>query len=766
MSARWTAPTDQGDGLVTLVHEQHAGDPGTQPVLIEGVSVADLVFTWFLTKTTATAYTRTNIVCHALAAWGAASAGDRTGTARPAFPGLDQRSWTSGEKAVERLGTTPVALRERFMHLRHRDGARAAFERAELEQFFPEPLHEVLVAMVWAGPAAAAARAEIALWLTAKRQVPATRRRPAGPISRGALQTRRDALRRLMALVVAARGLAPEHPALRDWQAVPQIQLPPPIAAPPPSSANAAPSPRELRVTLQGLDACIGDKLRLRPGESEREAVELGSPERLRRAGAERPMKLRLTLELFLVTGARISELADLRTADYLPDHRGPRPDLRRGPALIMRPRKQRTLVSTIKHLPDFVGEHLETYTVLVNRRHHAVTGRPAPADRPLLVSDCKRLSAWGEGGIRRNISGVGPRSDGRPGLRPLLVAPHTARPDLPPEHREFLGYSPHAFRHAASQLAERAAELVSARRGAEDTVPASVYAAALLFHGGGEDPLRAIYGDRSSPDFREAFGGRVALAIGELLRDRAGARLVPDAQTYSEILKLAVAAERQLALKRRQLDQRVAEGDLTDVRVGSTPAVLLDCKRRELEIERLARDLQALTARLEQLKHDQDTWLVVPDDQETLPEVDLALIEESVRSTDLSRAHHEAPARVRDWLTTTEFAEVIGANPATIARWALGRSLPRQQHLRPWGDIAPVDASLGPKFRRISIPHVGERFLAAPSVRGRIREALAGWPLARAWSPQGKPGARCTAPLELPAGLPVPSTWLDEHEQ
>lgn len=357
---------------------------------------------------------------------------------------------------------------------------------------------------------------------------------------------------------------------------------------------------------------------------------------------------------------------------------------------------------------------------------------------------------------MRAVITGLRPKKAQR-GRSAVIVRETGLDGLVPVDEHEFCGYPPHAFRHSASQLAEVSGKWWNDRHSDAVSVPTdpAAYAAALLDHGPREDRLRAVYGDRSGPAFNQVLSGRAIEGNWLQLTGDLGAQKTIDVSRWRRVVELKVALEEQRQFKRSELRDLLSGPSVESESNTGLRDALFEAARLEQEVSELAEQLQDVDQVLHRLQEDRSTWLVVPDGSPVPDPPDLQAIEAEVRGRSVPKrlSQDEPPARIRDWLTTTEFAECAHVNPATLSRWCNREHLHADDDRRPWGtDVAPIDDSLGLRYRRIAIDHVRPGFWTGQVMKQRLAAQLASWPKTKGWIIKGAPGPRCFAPLVLPS--------------
>jgi hypothetical protein len=622
-----------------------------------------------------------------------------------------------------------------------------------IEVFVPATLWPVIETMIPDGPGAAAERAERVIWSFSHRFIPANKRRRAGCPSPASIQSLKRAFCSIFRQFVDLRAQYPELESLSQWLAVPRLRNP---RVPPVMPASSAPPLPLARLAWQQLDSAISQQFRKSEGETELEALERLPDTALMQGGLFKRLRGRVFLGLLVTTGARIQALSELGVDDLIPDWRGPAPDHLRGPAIRLRPGK--TLHpdhERVKPIPPELLAVIDVYTRYLERasgvRRDGEREWTRAGGTPLFVRLRLDATPWRTASMRDSVSGKVhvSRKGELQRVRPLIARIDGFNPDLDNEAREFVGYNPHAYRHLASQLAERAGRSwneVHPPTGGEPAFAPGAYAAALLDHEMPEDRLRALYGDRNAEATRALLAGRAAYGIWELLTTDAGARRRPDAVAYRDTKRLVEALGKEKQALRDRLAQAGGAARAPTVDAGR---LLLEMADTSQQLGRVNDLLDQARQRLRDLKHDRSTWRVLPDDAPNPGPVDLGLLDDD-RAGDQDLA--PPPRRVRDFLTVRELAELAGRGAhSTITRWLRGEHLPTDPQLRPWeSDSVPVDESMGPRYRRIAVDRIKPSFWATEAMRRKRDEKLADWPEAQGWRIRGVPNQRCLAPLVL----------------
>lgn len=723
------------------------------------------------------------------------------GASPPPHPDILDGPWPHDATTLRRIGMTPREIHDQYADLVFGHGWTATLTDELLVSFVPRELWQVAGTILKEGPERASQRAHRAVVAYSRRTVRGNKKRPPGAPAQSSIITFRDGFHRLFEQFVELRRLGHSNTTLAPWVARPTIPVPD-VGIP--RQKTHAPRPERTRGALAKFDRDVADELRIVDRDDELEAIASLTVNQLYVSGKLfRLLRDRATFVVLVLTGGRISAIAALRRRDYVRDHVGVSPDHRCGPALLLKPGKSLhpDLVRP-KLLPEGAARVLDSYLLFLERqtpvlyRYFSKTpgrrvGHPElPADFPLLVSDRTSFRPFGKYGIRSLLSGVRPtKSSG--GRRPVILREDNGGgEEYPPEHRHFLGYTPHEYRHACAQFAERAGEIWNDRHppSAGSPLPEpSLFASALLDHQPPGDPIRNLYGDRGTDAAYELLAGRAMAVMWELLTTDVGIRKRPNLPTLRERIAELHATEGEIVFRQRALDveyqrtlappperipapvvrSQISVDERLTVLTGMVGVLLerqdlhlqrehehherlVGLQRMHDELWRLAQHRSEVHQDVLTLWHDQDHWEVVPDLAPAgAHRFDTTLAE-------LLAEGHEHPrelaasAEVRNWLTAGEFALGCGMRGrSTVARWLRGEHLPSDASKRPWEpDAIPVDDSLGLKYRRIWLGGVNPKFFATRAERERVASMLRGWPQERGWCVRGEPGPRCTAPL------------------
>jgi hypothetical protein len=631
----------------------------------------------------------------------------------------------------------------------------------------------IVAVMIHEGPELAGARAQAAIFDYSMGTVPANRRRPAG---RRSLATVKNVLREASNLFGLINSLS-LLPACEAWTAVPALEMP---HMPKGGYEVVAPRVEVVRQAFQTINTDIHTRLGVASIEEELDALNGLSDSMLVTRGLWRPMRDRVLLVLMALTGGRLAAIGRLSRGDYVRDHVGPPPDSRRGPMLGMNPQKGLDFEEfRSKPIPEQVGLLIDSYLVVIDRIN-AYRGRP-PADSStrLVVS---RPSYHGKGARPEWISR---RVSGRAGKeRPLVPrAPYHLPDHVSLEEAAYGGYTPHEYRHFASQAAEAAGHKYNKRYPVDGPLvnpPPSYYAAALLDNGGVENDMRALYGDRTGTAMLEVVAGRATEGIWEILSTDVGERKRPDLEAYGQqLIRLRQIEDEEKRLERaaRRFQSIPAGPDRLglsshDEGGNDDPQEVLRRGQEYLiglvqELKDELRESASIIMQLQQLSQqkadtitllnmfrlDEATWLAVPDSEPPGAEkVDWEQLDKGTLGKGLMPG---SPLEaVREWLTFGEFCREAEIARSTATRWTKGEHLPTRPERRPWEpEWVPVDDSLGIRWRRIWVPGVKDTFWGHRLRRDRLAKTLTQWPQEPGWTTKdGEPTERCLKPICVPA--------------
>jgi integrase len=652
--------------------------------------------------------------------------------------------WPMGRTSCRHLGLTFEHIFREWEEIAADEGPEAAFPVETTAAFFPPALWSVAADVVVLGPGVAAQRMRKMVLIESRREVPATRARTATngepiTLSVASVRVMLDIFRRFLRTLVDLREEEHPHPSLGPWVSVPRA---PAANAAPANTDRSAPSRSYLRAIWQGLQQEVDARLQTPQGSTEPEAVMALTESVVRKKGLFRLLRNRALLMLFVITGARLEALCALRFPDYDSRHRSP--DGRVGPAIALRPGKSidRREIRW-KPLPVEAGLVIDAYLAVV-RRHICLSfsstgplwlASPANPEAPLHYHSVQnKLSGQSAAAIARD-GGTIP-------LLPREGSPETVGGRSPGPRQ---GYSPQTLRRAALQLAR-----AGARRYCEEhelEMDPECISEVLLDHDVRAD--RYGYADVATPQGRERWAAVGAAVNWEMLTTARGARRVPDADAYRRALRRRSALLVELKDIRDGIDEAARLSEPPDV--AEDMGSLLVLARSQMAAQRLFRDERVLTEELrevekdlERLRYDPRRRIVLPDTApESSAKVDLDAIEREEAAPVEEDRDPEPRLREPAWLTPGELAELLGVASSTVARWLRGHQLPGQRGSpeRPWEpEEIPIDASLGPRQRRIPVAGIRADFIEAAVDARALERVLSappeGWSMDRARAP------------------------------
>ncbi len=542
----------------------------------------------------------------------------------------DVSSKTPGRGAkrlLRDLGIQRHELRAQWERLVHEQGQWAALDTELLEAFVPRELWHPLEELITAGPTQAITTISSALYVVAQRQLPAKSSRDAGPISRRAVTSRREAFKRLLKCAVHLRAVAFPDARLDGWTFVPEIEMPSTAAAE--TDRSAAPL-WLVRATAHDLDAEVKRRLECEAGELAR--LRALSIVNLTKAGVWTVMRKRLILVLVTVTGSRVGSLSWLRHEDYDGQHVFPDGDV--GPALRFTHVKGHPVDRPFwKGLAARDAELVEGMMLLARRLYCERVPRlrcswaKAPQDRPwpqnafLLAAEIWNPTERPSEEAMTHMLGGSAVSD------PLLptVDQRRKRANGRPN-----GYSAHRLRSTTEQVVIRTAArqlLVDE----EHLVTGRDVADAVLDHKVRSDPMG--YGDVQSRKGRERWTRYgIELASRSLCTDE-GAHRIIDADAFAENVRARLAVESRIARleeQHRKLLDDVDAGLLVGQDHVARVIVGLDeLRRAEALLDRLRQAAEGLAS-------DRRRWRIVPDREvpttAAITKADLEVIESRLR--------------------------------------------------------------------------------------------------------------------------------------
>jgi hypothetical protein len=226
------------------------------------------------------------------------------------------------------------------------------------------------------------------------------------------------------------------------------------------------------------------------------------------------------------------------------------------------------------------------------------------------------------------------------------------------------------------------------------------------------------------------------------------GARRARDGARYRRCLSRRKVLTEELARLKREgsqlLDDTSRRGDLA-------MRTLMQVRSLDEERDEVRDCPSELEREIERLRNDPATQVAVPDHLDHEQRSDqFQEIEREIDGQAPPTTEPVPPTPVRDpaWLTIPETADVLEVSYPWVARWANAKSLPFPDGdpRNPWqADAVPIDATLGPRRRRLAVSGINPRYLAPPAQRRRLAEILARFPAG--WSEE-----HCRAPLRIRA--------------
>jgi hypothetical protein len=692
-------------------------------------------------------------LCWALALYGRTGVPHAGRMRPPSHPDVPLGPFPVPVTALRHLGVTQRELCDRFEELEALQGTIACFDDELIEAFVPRLLWSVFERMIEDCPAIFGQRATRAVAVYSKRILPGNRRRESGPPAKGSVQLLYNEFSKIS---TAVRTMAADEfpsPRLAAWShAKPSIKM---AKVAPRGYEVRAPRPERCRSAFRDCGRDIARRLGGRPGMDELEAIRRLPISTLDSAGLFRPLRDRVATGLMVITGGRIDATLDVMLADYRHEHLVPYPDNLRSSVVVLRPGKGlHQDVECPKAIPEEFAAMIDAYLCFVDRMHAARFGEPwtgvSDATRPLLIGTLKTPRRWSTAALRQCVSGTLPARDGTHAVRPLIPRESGWSRDLPPELRQFVGYTPAEMRHLASQLGERAGEIWNADHpavGALPTAPPALYATALLDHGGKADErLRAIYGDWNIGAVREVLAARAVAGIWRLLTTDEGARKRIDTDAYSSCYRRLQAIKSEIATIGEKTQ---SIGDRARAQDGDLLRAVLEVVTMNQRLMGLYDERVRTERRLTELRLDPALYAALPDDAPDGSErVDLAALEAEIRgdSPTAGTPAHETQ-RLRLWLTIGELAWIAGVSRSIVCHWVAGRHLGGQR--RPWDSHSiPLDTSLGRSYRRIAVESIRSEFWHNATMHDRLEQVLRTMPREQGWMIKGQPGPRCFAPL------------------
>ena len=601
------------------------------------------------------------------------------GEAEPApHPELEAVIWPNASVAFRRLGVTAAALDVYWREARNRSSD-ACFPIEWLVAFFPVSLWPAVATAISWGPERTRVRLEQTAMALAKRTtVKERRRRPKGsPLADSTIDAWVTALMGLLEELVGLRAalMASRRPAIptdlvKSWVAAPARPNLRDAGARRSGQDNSGPSLEEVRRTLHEL---------AREYEANRKYPYI----RLRRL---------LMLSILALLGPRATAVRTARVADFKPDVVGP--DGTRRAVLEIRPGKSWDDDEVhLLPLPELVAGWLREW-IRITKRELGDESPLFPSKMPkpgLEVQPLTEIGFYGAIAGRDDANGRGTRAlialDGNP----------------------YLGYRPHAYRHTAQQLIQRAAVEVKAENpGAYD-------------HLTPEDFSRAVLGhtlNRSTPDvYRDLDRRRLTYAVvdkaWEILWGEGTTRLGLDPaaikQSRDRVRSLRTAI-RALSgdLKRLRRGQQVLREHARALGGDDLARALIESHATAAEIEEYALEREQISARLADSEQEYAAarTRLVPLPASMSDAEHARLLAEALDPE--AGANVEQDGELSDQLTARDLAEIWGTTEQTINRWARD-GFPNSLGA-PWDNAAWIVD--GPRRKRLPMSSLDQTLL------------------------------------------------------
>ena len=628
--------------------------------------------------------------------------------------------------SLRRVGISVSDVKRAWQQQVDLDQAAAVLPGQLLLAIFDPPLWEAAWTLIADGPGVAVQRVEKFLRMEAERTIAPNRSRPEGGlISKAHLSTLSGALKRFMSVVVdlSARGHA--SGTLASWTAVPRIEVP---DAPSAVTDRTAPPLTLLRTRWATLEAEIEELFGAPPADHLALVPTLNSRQQTRLFHRLRDS---VAFGLLICFGPRRAAESRLLVADYQRDRK--LADGTHGPAIVVTPLKGWAETDrSPKPIPQGLADLIDVYLAFLELR----LGRPQPPDAPLLIPALTRPdSHWSLSAMSQWMSGKKTEgSTSKKAFLPRLASAH-------PQHDPYDGYGLHTIRDAVTQ-----------------TIRGDIGKKWLIAHGLQSDAVFRVsiseattehmnftfdaygYAGAKKPQYRELLSGYGSHIMWSAVTTRSGARLMPDVARFTAVLHKRTGLEGELE-RLRQEERRASSNEPSTV-TGAT-ALLLALHRLNARKDVIADELRAVERELHALRHDRSEWVVVPDEVEKVPVINLDGVEREFFEG-VSPLRREALRPVRPWLTVSELAWCSDNPTSTVRRWFSGR-LPKSEKDWPWSpEDPPIDSSLGPKQRRALLAKMNlDRLFDTDLKRQRRAETLARWP--EHWSEED-----CLAPFRL----------------
>jgi hypothetical protein len=668
-------------------------------------------------------------ICRLLLVYAATPVSHRGIEAPPLLSDVTLRPVSGGPTVMRRLGIDRAVLDEAWLVAEATAGVHATLPIEWIEAMFEPVFWPVVAGMLRDGPVIANLRLRHTLVRWSRRQVPATRSRPAGQIARASIATLEDVGRRLMRRACELREEGHDAELLHRWTGIPRRR---PVTEGRTEVLRPAPTLQQVRVAWQWHEQRVLAAARGVPRQQLADWIRYAPPSRVRDLGVTR-FRAWILLTLFAIVGGRAAAMLRLRRGDYIRAHA--LRDGGTGPILMLRPGKDRdAVVQRPKPLPEGAAQLLDAWLAFVCRRHGL---HDVPADWPLVHGGRGPQHPISYASVRGMFSGK-PSTRHRKARR-LAIVPHDptvlGRPPSALSDQELLGFPPHAFRRFADQTARVAArDWVGVHGGPAD---ADDIAEVLLDHRVLKDPYG--YAGISSEEGRERYAGVAIAGIWRLITTDDGARKTIDEPALRAAVRLRRSIETELAEMRAGIDRSYEElmsAPLAHARRARDVDVLVDVVTRQMHaarlVERERRLREALTevnADIAALRSDPSRLVVVRDDAPAdAASVDPDLIE---LEEDGSRyVGGRRTLRCRNALTPAELASVLDVSVATVKRWLRGEGLRPNDPMRPWPpDDIPVQ-NVSERRRYILVDRINPLLLTEER-RLRIEALLATDPIA-----------------------------------
>ena len=614
-----------------------------------------------------------------------------------AVPEAPTAGFRNGGTVLSKLGLTPDELDRIWLTAKTNDGVHAVLPLDIVIAFFPSWAWRAADAMIGWGPGLTTEKLERFAQREALRPVNPSRARPeGGTVSRSTIDKLLSNAKGLMRTLVELRNRQYPAAELGVWVAVPHLSTAKDLGAVAANTDRSAPPLMLVRRALRAVHEDI---------EARRKTAE--GRERLNRR-----LRLRLLIALLVVTGARILALSRVRVRDYERLHHFR--DGTIGPAVRLYPGKRLSYAEPRwKALPQELAEWTE----------ETIDYFRLGLDDSIWPSDKRPGEGMSRHALAQLLSGM-VASPGRHGIRPAL--PRDDNPEI--------GYSPHAVRHLAEQLAFSVGHDYLEENPRQRTqITPQVTADALLDHAMKDDKLG--YKDLNSIDGREQYARIAALGIWEYVRGDRGARRAPDRERIERAIahRDEVRAE-QTAVEARILVQR-EQRKAIETRANSTAALPVEALMRAVlglssissalddEYQEAADIQRRLTVSEQELRNAQTELVPIPDDAPD-PEAIRAVLDEP------NADDEDEP--VRDWLLSKEAAVAFGVSDPTMRRWFRGElPHPEGDARNPWqpSEVDQVIETHSKRKRRLIVSRLN-RSRIAPEVMRVINELLRHWPI------------------------------------